>query len=189
MHRIVLILLVALLFTTPALAVEYVTLGTNFGVIVLELDDEKAPISVANFLKYVDEGFYNQTVFHRVIPKFMVQGGGFSTALKKKPGHAAIKNEANNGLKNLRGTVAMARTSAVDSATSEFFINHADNSFLDNGARDFGYAVFGKVVTGMDVVDAIAAGKTTRKNYVFANLPVKQVVLESVVRGKPKQQD
>ena len=186
MRRIGMMLFMALLFTTPSVAVEYVTLETNFGTIVLELDDEKAPISVANFLTYVDEGFYNQTIFHRVIPKFMIQGGGYSTDLKKKTGHAAIKNEANNGLKNQRGTVAMARTSAVDSATSEFFINHADNSFLDNGVRDFGYAVFGKVVAGMDVVDTIAAGKTMKKNYVFANLPVKEVIIETAVRGKAK---
>lgn len=186
MRRIGMMLSMVLLFTTPSMAVEYVTLETNLGSIVFELDDEKAPISVANFLSYVDEGFYNQTVFHRVIPKFMIQGGGYSTDLKKKTGHAAIKNEANNGLKNKRGTVAMARTSAVDSATSEFFINHADNSFLDNGARDFGYAVFGKVVAGMDVVDAIAAGKTKKKNYVFANLPVKEVIIENAVRGKAK---
>ncbi len=186
MRRIVLTLLLSAVLALPALAVEYVTLETNFGTIVLELDDKKAPISVANFLSYVEEGFYNQTVFHRVIPKFMIQGGGYSADLKKKAGHAPIKNEANNGLKNLRGTVAMARTSAVDSATSEFFINHADNAFLDNGPRDFGYAVFGKVVAGMDVVDAIAAGKTMRKNYVFANLPVKQVVIKNAVRGKAK---
>ncbi len=187
MRRILLTLILTTILAAPALAVEFVTLQTNFGTIVLELDDKKAPISVANFLSYVDEGFYNQTVFHRVIPKFMIQGGGYSADLKKKPGHAPIKNEADNGLKNLRGTIAMARTSAVDSATSEFFINHADNAFLDNGARDFGYAVFGKVVVGMDVVDAIAAGKTIRKNYVFANLPVAEVVLESAVRGKPKK--
>ena len=185
MRRIGLTLLLTALLALPAIAVEHVTLKTNFGTIVLELDDAKAPISVANFLSYVDEGFYNQTVLHRVIPKFMVQGGGYSTDLKKKTGHAAIKNEAANGLKNLRGTVAMARTSAIDSATSEFFINLADNSFLDHKVRDYGYAVFGKVVDGMDVIDTIAAGKTTRKNYVFANLPEKQVILESVVRGKP----
>ena len=185
MRQLGLALLLSALLALPAIAVEHVTLNTNFGTIVLELDDEKAPISVANFLSYVDEGFYNQTVFHRVIAKFMVQGGGYSTDLKKKNGNAAIKNEAANGLRNLRGTVAMARTSAIDSATSEFFINLADNSFLDHKVRDYGYAVFGRVVDGMDVVDTIAAGKTTRKNYVFANLPVKQVVLESVVRGKP----
>lgn len=187
MHRILLALLITFFLAGPALAIEQVTLKTNFGDIVLELDDEKAPISVANFLKYVDEGFYNNTVFHRVIAKFMIQGGGYSADLKKKSGHEPIKNEAANGLKNRRGTVAMARTSVVDSATSEFFINLADNSFLDHKVRDYGYAVFGKVVEGMDVVDAIAAGKTQRKNYVFADLPVKQVVLESVVRGAPKK--
>ena len=187
MHRILLTLLITVCLTVPAIAVEHVTLKTNFGDIVLELDDEKAPISVANFLKYADEGFYNNTVFHRVIAKFMVQGGGYSVDLKKKAGHEPIKNEAANGLKNKRGTVSMARTSVVDSATSEFFINLADNSFLDHKVRDYGYAVFGKVVEGMDVVDTIAAGKTQRKNYVFADLPVKQVVLESVVRGKAKK--
>ena len=114
----------------------------------------------------------------------MIQGGGYSIDLKKKTGHEPIKNEASNGLKNVRGTIAMARTSAVDSATSEFFINHADSSFLDHKVRDYGYAVFGKVVAGMDVVDKIAAGKTMRKNYVFANLPVEKVVIKQAVRGK-----
>ncbi len=164
---------------------NFVTIETNYGKIVLELNAEKAPISVANFLSYVDEGFYNDTVFHRVIPQFMIQGGGFSSDLKKKPGHAPIKNEAANGLKNLRGTIAMARTSVVDSATSEFFINHADNVPLNHKVRDYGYAVFGKVITGMDVVDKIASVKTIRKNYVFANLPVDEVLVKRIVRGKP----
>lgn len=186
MRRFVILLLLGTLLATPAFGFEYVTLDTSHGVIVLELDTDKAPVSVANFINYVDEGFYNETVFHRVIPKFMIQGGGYSTELKKKPGHAPIKNEASNGLKNERGTIAMARTSAVDSATSEFFINLSDNGFLDHKVRDYGYAVFGKVVTGMEVVDAIAAGKTIRKNYVFADLPVEQVVIKRAVRGKPE---
>ena len=186
MYRLVLILLLMTLCSTPVIAIEYVSLETNMGIIVLELDNEKAPITVANFLSYVDEGFYDQTIFHRVIPKFMIQGGGYSTAMQKKAGHAPIKNEAANGLHNSRGTIAMARTSVVDSATSEFFINHADNKALDHKVRDFGYAVFGKVIQGMDVVDSIAMGKTSRKNYVFANLPDKQVVIKRAVRGKPE---
>jgi cyclophilin family peptidyl-prolyl cis-trans isomerase len=164
---------------------NFVTIETNYGKIVLELNAEKAPITVANFLSYVDEDFYHDTVFHRVIPQFMIQGGGYSSDLKKKSGHAPIKNEAANGLKNLRGTIAMARTSVVDSATSEFFINHADNESLNHKVRDYGYAVFGKVIAGMDIVDKIAAVKTIRKNYVFANLPVDEVLVKSIVRGKP----
>ena len=138
-------------------------LETTLGKIILELDDAKAPVSTKNFLAYVDSGHYNGTVFHRVIPDFMIQGGGFETDLKQKPVNAPIKNEADNGLKNLRGTVAMARTGVVDSATAQFFINTVDNGMLDHRGNDqagFGYAVFGKVVEGMDVVDKIRAVKT-----------------------------
>ena len=163
---------------------NFVTIESNYGNIVLELNPEKAPASVANFLSYVDEGFYNDTVFHRVIPKFMIQGGGFTTELKKKNTNAPIKNEADNGLKNLRGTIAMARTSAVNSATSQFFINHADNASLDHTARSFGYAVFGKVVDGMDVLDKIATTKSYKKNAVMLNVPVEEVVIKKVTRGK-----
>ena len=137
-----------------------VLISTSLGDIKLELYEEQAPITVANFLSYVEEGFYDGTIFHRVINNFMIQGGGITADMKQKPTKAPIKNEADNGLKNDRGTIAMARTADVDSATSQFFINHKDNSFLDHGARDFGYAVFGKVVEGIEVVDKIATVQT-----------------------------
>ena len=137
-----------------------VLISTSLGDIKLELYEEQAPITVANFLSYVEEGFYDGTIFHRVINNFMIQGGGITADMKQKPAKAPIKNEADNGLKNDRGTIAMARTAAVDSATSQFFINHRDNAFLDHGARDFGYAVFGKVVEGIEVVDKIATVQT-----------------------------
>jgi len=134
-----------------------VTMSTSLGEVEIELDAAKAPRTVENFLAYVDAGFYDGTVFHRVIPGFMVQGGGFTPDLRQKATRAPIKNEADNGLKNARGTLAMARTMVVDSATAQFFINVADNDFLNHGGRDFGYAVFGRVVAGMDVVDRMAA--------------------------------
>lgn len=138
-----------------------VLIKTNQGEIIIELENDKAPVSVDNFLTYVQEKHYDGTIFHRVIKNFMIQGGGMDENRIMKPMRAPIKNEANNGLKNARGTVAMARTSHIDSATSQFFINVKDNTFLDHGARDFGYAVFGKVIQGMDVVDKIAALPTT----------------------------
>lgn len=137
-----------------------VLISTSLGDIKLELYEEQAPITVANFLSYVEEGFFDGTIFHRVINNFMIQGGGITADMKQKPTKAPIKNEADNGLKNERGTIAMARTAVVDSATSQFFINHKDNAFLDHGARDFGYAVFGKVVEGIEVVDKIATVQT-----------------------------
>lgn len=137
-----------------------VLISTSLGDIKLELYEEEAPITVANFLSYVEEGFYDSTIFHRVINNFMIQGGGITADMKQKPTKASIKNEADNGLKNERGTIAMARTAEVNSATSQFFINHGDNAFLDHGARDFGYAVFGKVVEGIEIVDKIAAVQT-----------------------------
>ncbi|EHY78398.1 peptidylprolyl isomerase A [Stutzerimonas stutzeri] len=151
-----------------------VLLNTSLGEIELELEAEKAPISVENFLGYVDSGFYDGTVFHRVIPGFMVQGGGFGEGLNQKPTKAPIKNEADNGLHNVRGTVAMARTQNVNSATSQFFINHRDNDFLDHGGRDFGYAVFAKVVRGMDVVDQIAQVPTGNRA-TMQNVPLTPV--------------
>ncbi|WJM98718.1 peptidylprolyl isomerase [Pseudomonas defluvii] len=156
----------ATVFATSLMAADkqpHVLLTTSFGDIEVELDAEKAPISTQNFLGYVDSGFYNNTIFHRVIPGFMVQGGGFTKDMGLKETKEPIKNEADNGLRNTRGTLAMARTAAVNSATSQFFINHKDNNFLDHGGRDFGYAVFGKVVKGLDVVDQIANVKTTTK--------------------------
>lgn len=150
---------------SPAMAAKgdpHVLLTTSAGNIELELNSQKAPISVDNFLKYVNSGFYNNTTFHRVIPGFMVQGGGFNEQMQQKQPNPPIKNEADNGLRNTRGTIAMARTADQDSATSQFFINIADNAFLDHGQRDFGYAVFGKVVKGMDVADKISGADSQR---------------------------
>jgi len=137
-----------------------ITIKTNHGDISVELFDEKAPISCENFRQYVNDGHFSDTIFHRVIPNFMVQGGGMDESMSSKPTRDPIKNEADNGESNVRGTLAMARTGVVDSATSQFFINLSNNDFLNNGSRDFGYAVFGRVSDGMDVVDAIAAVPT-----------------------------
>jgi peptidyl-prolyl cis-trans isomerase A (cyclophilin A) len=165
----------------PKLApLEYVRVTTTKGPIVLELNRDKAPISVANFLAYANKGFYDDTVFHRVIPSFMIQGGGFTTEGKQKSTDSPIKNEWTNGLKNARGTVAMARLGGqADSATCQFFINHADNAFLDEPRDGAGYAVFGKVVAGMNVVDAIAAVPTGVRNGM-ANWPTEAVVIQSI---------
>ena len=137
-----------------------ITIKTNHGDISVELFDDKAPISCENFRQYATDGHFNGTIFHRVIPNFMIQGGGMDENMASKPTRDPIKNEADNGEANARGTLAMARTGVVDSATSQFFINLSDNDFLNHGGRDFGYAVFGKVSDGMDVVDAIAAVST-----------------------------
>ncbi|MGJ7541786.1 peptidylprolyl isomerase [Variovorax sp. LT1R16] len=150
------------------------------GTITLELDRAKAPKSVENFLAYVKKGHYDNTVFHRVIPGFMVQGGGFEPGMSQKPSDAEIENEANNGLKNDKYTVAMARTSAPHSATAQFFINIADNAFLNHtapSAQGWGYAVFGKVISGTDVVDKIKAVKTGRKGF-HDDVPLEDVVIE-----------
>jgi len=156
-----------------------VIMTTSKGDIKIELFKDKAPITVENFLSYVNDGFYNGTIFHRVIPNFMIQGGGFTPDFTQKPTKPPIKNEAKNGLKNEKGTLAMARTQVVDSATSQFFINLVDNSFLDNGVRDYGYAVFGKVTDGMDVVEKIAAVPTGNKG-MYGDVPQEDVVIESV---------
>ena len=137
-----------------------ITIKTNHGDIGVELFEEKAPTSCENFRQYVTDGHFNGTIFHRVIPNFMIQGGGMDESMAAKPTRDPIKNEADNGETNVRGTLAMARTGVVDSATSQFFINLRDNDFLNNGTRDFGYAVFGRVSSGMDVVDAIASVPT-----------------------------
>ena len=137
-----------------------ITIKTNHGDIAVELYDEKAPITCENFRQYIKDGFFDGTIFHRVIPNFMIQGGGFDGDMRQKDTRAPIKNEADNGEKNDRGTLAMARTGVVDSATAQFFINLRDNDFLNHGGRDFGYAVFGRVTDGMDVVDAIAGVET-----------------------------
>jgi len=152
---------------------------TSMGDIKIELYKDKAPITVENFLSYVSDKFYDGTIFHRVIPGFMIQGGGFTSDMNQKPAKPPIKNEADNGLRNERGTIAMARTNVVDSATSQFFINQVDNDFLNNGGGDFGYAVFGKVVEGMDVVDKISAVKTGSKG-MNRDVPLETVVVESV---------
>jgi len=155
----------------------------DHGVITLELDQDKAPKSVENFLAYVAKGHYDNTVFHRVIPGFMVQGGGFEPGMSQKPSGAEIQNEANNGLKNDNYTVAMARTSAPHSATAQFFINVADNGFLNHtapSAQGWGYAVFGKVVGGKEVVDKIKAVKTGRKGF-HDDVPLEDVVIEKAV--------
>lgn len=166
-------------FSGTALAATHVLMTTTAGNIELELNDQKAPVTVKNFLSYVNSGFYNNTIFHRVIPGFMIQGGGFTAAMQQKPTAAPIKNEADNGLRNLRGTIAMARTADPDSATSQFFINVSDNAFLDHGQRDFGYAVFGRVVKGMDVADKISQVSTTTDG-PFQNVPAKPIVITSV---------
>ena len=176
---------VALLFlVVPVAAETIVVLETSAGNITLSLDEEKAPLSVANFLTYADTGHYQGTIFHRVIKDFMIQGGNFSAEMVPKPTRAPIKNEAGNGLRNLRGTIAMARTGVVDSATSQFFINLKDNAFLDQrdtSIRGFGYAVFGRVVDGMDVVDKIGASPTHTYQR-FQDVPVEAIVIQGVKR-------
>jgi peptidyl-prolyl cis-trans isomerase B (cyclophilin B) len=156
---------------------------TNAGTMRIELDDVKAPLSVANFLAYAGKGHYDNTVFHRVIKGFMVQGGGFEPGMKQKPTDAPIANEANNGLKNLHYTLAMARTSAPHSATAQFFINTTDNGFLDfksESPQGWGYAVFGRVVSGTEVVDAIEGVRTGRKG-MHDDVPLEDVVIQRVV--------
>ncbi len=160
-----------------------VELTTSAGVIRLELDDTKAPVTVANFLEYVNSGHYNGTIFHRVIKGFMVQGGGFEPGLKQKPTKGEIQNEASNGLKNDKYTIAMARTSAPHSASAQFFINGTDNDFLNfksESAQGWGYAVFGKVVAGSEVVDAIEKVKTGRKGF-HDDVPLEDVVITKAV--------
>ena len=164
-----------------------VIMSTSMGDIKIELYRDKAPVTVENFLGYVKDGFYDGTIFHRVIPGFMIQGGGFTTDMNQKPTKEPIKNEADNGLKNDKGTIAMARTNVVDSATSQFFINDASNDSLNHGSRDFGYAVFGKVVEGMDVVDRIAATRTGSVG-MFQDVPQETIVIKSVKVLEPDAQ-
>ncbi len=157
-----------------------VKLHTNFGVITIELDAEKAPITTANFLEYVESGFYANTIFHRVIDGFMIQGGGFEPGMRQKPTNATIKNEADNGLKNDIYTIAMARTPSPDSASSQFFINANDNDFLNFTAptsQGWGYCVFGKVVEGTEIVDAIIKVKTGSKSG-HQDVPLEDVIIE-----------
>jgi len=156
-----------------------ITIKTNHGDISVELYDEKAPISCENFRQYVSDGHFDGTIFHRVIPNFMIQGGGMDEAMSSKATRDPIKNEADNGESNARGTLAMARTGVVDSATSQFFVNLNNNDFLNHGSRDFGYAVFGKVADGMDVVDAIAAVPTGNRGG-HQDVPVDAVTILEV---------
>jgi cyclophilin family peptidyl-prolyl cis-trans isomerase len=156
-----------------------ITINTNHGNIRIELFEDRAPITCENFRRYVRDGFFDGTIFHRVMPNFMIQGGGFDVAMRQKKTRDPIRNEAKNGESNRRGTLAMARTSAVDSATAQFFINLRDNKFLDHGTRDFGYAVFGEVTDGMDVVDAIAKVRTGSKGG-HQDVPVETVEILSV---------
>ncbi|MBR2919863.1 MAG: peptidyl-prolyl cis-trans isomerase [Kiritimatiellae bacterium] len=161
------------------------TIDTNMGTITLELNEEKAPETVRNFVKYAEDGHYDGTIFHRVIDGFMIQGGGFTKAMNQKPTREPIRNEAMNGLKNERGTIAMARTMIVDSATSQFFINLVDNAFLDFSSptpQGFGYAVFGKVVDGMSVVDSIAKVKTGFSG-PHQNVPEEPILIKKITIG------
>ncbi|MBT3047782.1 MAG: peptidylprolyl isomerase [gamma proteobacterium symbiont of Ctena orbiculata] len=185
MNKARLSLLLCLLFVTSlssnawAEKVE-VLMQTSMGEIRLSLDKEKAPKSVANFTQYVKDGFYDGTVFHRVIKGFMIQGGGFDESMERKQTRDPVENEAKNGLRNLRGTIAMARTSAPHSATAQFFINHKNNSFLDYPGQDgWGYAVFGKVSAGMDIVDSIAVQPTGVSNGM-RDVPRSSIVIEKV---------
>ena len=159
-----------------------VTFETTMGNIKIELYTAKAPITVENFLSYVDDGHYDGTIFHRVIPGFVIQGGGFSKEMKQKETREPITNEADNGLQNLRGTLSMARTQDINSATSQFFVNLRDNDALDHGGRDFGYAVFGKVIEGMEVIDAIAGVKTGTYG-PHGDVPKDAVVVTSAKRS------
>lgn len=154
---------------------------TTAGDFTVELFSKEAPESSANFLKYVDDGHYDGTLFHRVIPNFMIQGGGFAAGMEQKSTRPPIRNEATNGLENLRGTLAMARTNDIHSATAQFFINLVDNDFLNHSPGNYGYAVFGRVTSGMEVVDAIAGVPTTRRRG-HGDVPVDDVVVLSVTR-------
>jgi len=159
-----------------------VKMETNKGLIVIELNADKAPISTENFLNYARDGFYQQTIFHRVIPNFMIQGGGFTAAMAQKKTQPEIKNEADNGLKNVRGSLAMARTQVVDSASSQFFVNLADNDFLNHQGKNpngYGYAVFGQVIEGMEIVDEIAK-VNTGNNGQHQDVPKEAVVIENM---------
>ena len=165
-----------------------VEMTTSKGVITLELDAERAPVTVANFLEYVNSGHYDGTIFHRVIPGFVIQGGGMESGMREKTTQAPIENEADNGLKNLTGTICMARTNDPHSATSQFFINLKDNSFLDHTektASGWGYAVFGRVTSGMEFVEAIAAVQTGNSGH-HQDVPLEDVVLEKAVAPESK---
>jgi peptidyl-prolyl cis-trans isomerase A (cyclophilin A) len=168
-------------FAAEETVLPVVEIKTSLGDIKLELYPEKAPLTVKNFLMYVKKKSYDGTIFHRVIPNFMIQGGGFDESLNKIKNESPVKNEADNGLANERGTIAMARTNAIHSATNQFFINLKNNTFLNHkGSRNFGYCVFGKVIAGIDVIDKIAKVKTTRKSG-YSDVPEKAVIIKSIV--------
>lgn len=191
-YILVSLVLAACFFAFGAIAAPnpQVVLETSLGTITIELDQAKAPKTTANFIQYVTDGFYNGVIFHRVIPGFMVQGGGFTPDMKQKQTRSPVPNEADNGLANMRGTIAMARTSAPHSATAQFFINHKDNTFLnhrDKSMRGWGYCVFGRVISGMDVVDAIA-GKPTHTVGMFQNVPVDPIVIKNATLVKQKEE-
>ena len=191
MKKLTLLLLSALFIilvhgnTVAAAGNPKVIFSTTKGDITIELYADKAPISVRNFLAYVDSGFYDGVIFHRVIPGFVIQGGGFTPEMVKKATRAPIKNEADNGLKNRRGTLSLARTQDVNSATSQFFINLQDNAALDHRPGNFGYAVFGKVVKGMDVVDTIAGVPTGRHGH-YRDVPTIPVIIKKAWRQDHK---
>jgi peptidyl-prolyl cis-trans isomerase A (cyclophilin A) len=157
---------------------------TSHGAFTVELFEKQAPVTVENFLHYVDDGFFDGTIFHRIVPGFVIQGGGLTAAFESKKTRAPIRNEAKNGLKNTRGSLSMARTSDVNSATSQFFVNLADNAFLDHGLRDYGYAVFGRIADGMDVIGRIA-GVRTGKRKGYEDAPLEDVVIVSARRMQP----
>ncbi len=180
MHRLYLFAFALLISITTHAANPQVEMKTSQGTLIIELYQDKAPKSVENFLQYAKDGFFNGTLFHRVIPGFMIQGGGFTPDMKQKETRAPIQNEAKNGLKNELGTLAMARTNDPHSATAQFFINLKDNSFLDNPGRDgWGYAVFGKVVQGLDVAQKIATAKTATSGFM-QDVPTTPILIESV---------
>jgi peptidyl-prolyl cis-trans isomerase A (cyclophilin A) len=154
---------------------------TTLGDFTIEFFEKEAPLSVANFLRYIDDGFFDGTIFHRVVPGFVIQGGGFTEDMSQKKTHAPVKNEADNGLKNARGSLSMARTNDINSATSQFFVNLKDNEFLDHSRGNFGYAVFARVTEGMDVIDKIAAVETGRKRG-FDDVPADAVIMKKVWR-------
>lgn len=177
------LLMISINITTNAANVS-VEMKTNLGNIVLELYLDKAPKTVENFLQYVEDGFYKNTIFHRVIPNFMIQGGGFDTALNQKPTRSPIQNEAANGLKNEVGTIAMARTSDPHSASAQFFINVANNAFLNyktSNQSGYGYTVFGKVVSGMDVIQKIASIPTGSGGPFSSDVPKNSVIIEDII--------
>ena len=159
---------------------------TTLGDFTVELFEKDAPETVVNFVKYIDTGFFDGTIFHRIVPGFVIQGGGFTEDMSQKRTQPPIKNEANNGLKNLRGTLSMARTNDVNSATSQFFVNLKDNDFLDHKPGNYGYAVFARVTEGMDVIDKIAAVATGRRRG-FDDVPTEAVIMKRVQRIAPKQ--